>query len=481
MKIEGKKTEYSEPIATAKSLSEKTAPSSGVRKNKTARDKIRLSGELKRESGKNKTPRNRLQKLQAASEKMFSAKKGDPDISKLIKEALNKIPDPQKSTDYQKPDAVKMTRTGLAREKYGVSGRKVGVGIVDSGFGSESYRPAHWKDFTPQNSASPKDTLGHGTWCTGHILNMAPEAEISAVRALDYDTPGHDQDKAICKGIDWLIEHKAENKTKVLSISLGHMAKRDLFDSPQDWKKNTYASAPYISRDYDQVVQSIEKAVEAGLVVVVCANNTGPGPLFLNRFADVPGVICVGSCDDENRVSKTSAIGPNLLGPAEVDVLAPGKQLLSLLSPDARDEKTDKIFKPLRGLNSREMIAYLQKHPLPENIVEDYELPEDPGQMTLDQIELLQEKAYKNLVPGMEVASGTSASAPEVAGIVALMMEMKPDLTAAEIKTILRETAAPLKNVPREAQGCGMVNALAALDRVHRLKTEKTVPGSENS
>jgi len=37
--------------------------------------------------------------------------------------------------------------------------------------------------------------------------------------------------------------------------------------------------------------------------------------------------------------------------------------------------------------------------------------------------------------------TGTSASAPIVAGIVALMLEKKPDLTPPEIKEIIRATA----------------------------------------
>lgn len=62
--------------------------------------------------------------------------------------------------------------------------------------------------------------------------------------------------------------------------------------------------------------------------------------------------------------------------------------------------------------------------------------------------------------------SGTSMAAPQVCGIVALMLEANPHLTANSIRTILQETAVKDEftgNVPNMKWGNGKIDALAAL------------------
>ena len=67
---------------------------------------------------------------------------------------------------------------------------------------------------------------------------------------------------------------------------------------------------------------------------------------------------------------------------------------------------------------------------------------------------------------------GTSASAPITMGVVALMLELDPTLTTADIRRILRQTArqdeetGELPDFDRAAWGFGKLDALAALDRV---------------
>jgi subtilisin family serine protease len=58
--------------------------------------------------------------------------------------------------------------------------------------------------------------------------------------------------------------------------------------------------------------------------------------------------------------------------------------------------------------------------------------------------------------------SGTSMACPHVAGIVALMAQKKPTLTAAEAETILQATAIPMSE-GQVAAGSGFATANAAL------------------
>jgi subtilisin family serine protease len=66
---------------------------------------------------------------------------------------------------------------------------------------------------------------------------------------------------------------------------------------------------------------------------------------------------------------------------------------------------------------------------------------------------------------GYGLATGTSHAAPIVAGTVALMLSINPNLTPAEIETILKNTAAPINNAHlyQGLIGAGRLDAYAAV------------------
>jgi subtilisin family serine protease len=71
---------------------------------------------------------------------------------------------------------------------------------------------------------------------------------------------------------------------------------------------------------------------------------------------------------------------------------------------------------------------------------------------------------------GYTTMSGTSMAAPHVAGVAALILSCNPNLTAAQVADILRQTARPLRDnpsdpVPNDNYGFGCVDADAALQR----------------
>jgi len=82
--------------------------------------------------------------------------------------------------------------------------------------------------------------------------------------------------------------------------------------------------------------------------------------------------------------------------------------------------------------------------------------------------------------------SGTSMATPHVAGVAALVLSIKPSLTAAQCADILRQTADPLKDnpadpIPNNNYGWGCVNALAAVNRAappitHTVLCQPTQP-----
>ena len=67
-------------------------------------------------------------------------------------------------------------------------------------------------------------------------------------------------------------------------------------------------------------------------------------------------------------------------------------------------------------------------------------------------------KLSSNELPYYTTGSGTSFSAPHVAGVIALMLEANPQLTPAQIRDILQRTATPLTAYYIHEVGAGMLN-----------------------
>jgi serine protease AprX len=66
-------------------------------------------------------------------------------------------------------------------------------------------------------------------------------------------------------------------------------------------------------------------------------------------------------------------------------------------------------------------------------------------------------------MPYYTTATGTSFSAPQVAGAIALMLEANPNLTPADVKDILSRTATPMPRYFFHEAGAGMLNTYAAV------------------
>ncbi len=70
------------------------------------------------------------------------------------------------------------------------------------------------------------------------------------------------------------------------------------------------------------------------------------------------------------------------------------------------------------------------------------------------------------------IQNAVSAAAPLTTGVIALMLEMNPELTPEQIKQILQETARTdsfTGNVPNNKWGYGKLDALAAVEKVESL------------
>jgi serine protease AprX len=173
----------------------------------------------------------------------------------------------------------------------------------------------------------------------------------------------------------------------------------------------------------DPVNIATRMLVENGINVVFSAGNTGSGLNSLNPYAIAPWVISVGATDERGRLAKFSsrgAFGSRLFRPT---LVAPGVSIVSL-----RGALITSIYGAL-GVESETDFQRL-------NLFE---------------------------LPFYTTASGTSFSAPQVAGAIALMLEANPSLTPAQVRDILQRTASPLPSYYSHEVGAGMLNVHAAV------------------
>lgn len=157
----------------------------------------------------------------------------------------------------------------------------------------------------------------------------------------------------------------------------------------------------------DALSQEADAAVKAGLVVVVPAGNSGPEPGTVESSGCARLPITVGAAE-LNTVANFSSRGP---------------------TPDGRT-KPDLLF-PHSGVGAQATGT----------------------------------KIGSVVAPGYVEITGSGISAAHAAGAIALLLQADPDLTPAEVKDLLMETATDL-GFDANAQGAGLADIEEALARV---------------
>jgi serine protease AprX len=182
---------------------------------------------------------------------------------------------------------------------------------------------------------------------------------------------------------------------------------------------NCSFSANAVYDENDPVNVATRLLTDHGINVVFSAGNSGPGLHTLNPYAAAPWVVSVGSTDHKGRLASFSARGEFDNLTSHPTLVAPGVSVVGLRSSGTTLVGTSDI----------------------------------PSSRRLSVTE----------APYYTTGSGTSFSAPQAAGVIALMLEANPDLTPAQVRDILRRTATPLPPYYRHEVGAGMLNAHAAV------------------
>jgi serine protease AprX len=306
-----------------------------------------------------------------------------------------------------------------------LSGEGISVAVIDSGIDTRHAalrrRVLVTRDFTGGDGV---DRFGHGTHVAAIIAGragrtvetreqrgIAPGAYLLNLRVLGDDGSGSASD--VIEAIDWTIEHRHEYNVRIINLSLGAPVMQPYRDDP--------------------LCEAVERAVRAGLVVVVAAGNygrTADGRDVMGGIAtpgNSPFAITVGALDthatakrSDDTLAPYSAKGPTRYDlNLKPDVVAPGTRVVSAEAADSYLART-----------------YAMRHVAGTGA-----------------------NAYMQL-------SGTSMAAGVVSGSVALLLEHRPHLKPADAKAILEVTSSFMPAAGVVGAGAGSLNLIAAIDFV---------------
>ncbi len=311
----------------------------------------------------------------------------------------------------QMNNAKRILKTDFAYKK-GYSGKNITIAFLDTGiaplkdFTYPSNRILAFKDFI-NNKTEPYDDNGHGTHvagiCAGNgtmsngkYAGIAPMANIISIKTLNNKGSGNSSD--VLAGIQWVIDNAKRYNIRIANLSIG--------------------TEPQASDD--PLVKAVEYAWDKGIIITTAAGNNGPKSGTITSPGISKKVITVGTSNDNNLVSisGTSVINFSGRGPTsecviKPDILAPGTDIVSCLTPTPYSEGKDELKK-------------IDEH-------------------------------YMKL-------SGTSMSTPMIAGSIALLLEKCPNMTPDDVKYALKCSAIDL-NYPKNRQGWGIIDVEKLIER----------------
>ena len=193
----------------------------------------------------------------------------DPSIARLSIDAV------VHATAEPTPGTVFKNARGLHGQMVrgrGWNGTGIRVAVVDSGIEPsrdiETRRIVGFFDFTQRGKKTrPYDDYGHGTHVAGLIggkgrlshgeyAGPATKASFIGFKVLDAEGAGYTSD--VLGAVEYAIANNEQLKIDVMNLSLGH----PIFESPET----------------DPLVQMVERAAAAGIIVVASVGNIGLNP-----------------------------------------------------------------------------------------------------------------------------------------------------------------------------------------------------------
>lgn len=256
------------------------------------------------------------------------------------------------------------------------------------------------------------DNFGHGTHVAGSVVGsglasggfyvgVAPGAHIIGLDGLQCtlisDVLGGCL-VTILSSFDWVLSNHDQYNIRVETNSWGGGA------------------APFDPNDPISI--AVHQVVQAGIVVLFAAGNSGPAADTMSAESRNPEVIAVAAGQPSGGLVEFSSRG--ISGGVSPTIAAPGHLIIST-----------------RIHTGGEMDIFTA-------VGFDAIIPPE-------------------LIPNYLVAQGTSMATPVAAGVAALVVSANPSLTPAQVKHVFESTATPMLGYQTFEVGAGFVNAEAAV------------------
>jgi len=317
------------------------------------------------------------------------------------------------------PDGIRAIRADKVWKELGVTGSGTIVATIDTGVnafhdalrsnwrGLDADPSACWFSVLNGSSTTPSDGDGHGTHVTGTMCGLSEYGDSIGV----------------APGAEWIAANAVSSRVQLTQFS------NFILDSFQ-WLADPDGD-PNTMDDVPDVVQ----------------NSWGVGP------DDGPFTVCgptwwaaIDNCEAAGVVVTFSAGNS---GPTAQSLVSPASRAstpLKNFAVGAIDTHGEQWPYPIAGFSSRgPTICGPEPAIKPEIVAPGFAVYSSWGQAN----------EYRR-------ANGTSMAGPHVAGVVALMREVNPDLSADEVKQILIDTARPY-GVEDNTFGHGLVDAYDAV------------------
>jgi len=330
------------------------------------------------------------------------------------------------------PDDVATLINATPVHQAGRTGRGIRIAMVDSGFAhSHPFFTTHNFNSTvtlaPGATNRDTDPNGHGTGESANIFAIAPDATFIGVKVDNDRNP--QLGATLLEGFQEALRHDPH----VISISLG-------FDLRIE---NTNDPLPTLPNGLVALETEIEAAVAAGKVVVFSAGN---------GHYSFPGQM--------KEVISAGGVFVNQVG------LMTASDYASAFKSPIFSGRSVPDFCGLVGM-------------LPHA---DYIMLPVPSGCEIDREEAAHDGTTK--ADGWGLFSGTSAAAPQLAAVCALLLEKNPGLTPSDIKAVLKRTCRDVTTGHANpasdpagvgvkagpgfdgATGAGLVDAFAAFQQV---------------
>lgn len=289
----------------------------------------------------------------------------------------------------------------------GIDGEGIKLAILDTGiyenhpdlsvFDSKSFVTTEY-GFDDNETAS--DLAGHGT----HVAGIASGSGY-----------GYNMFRGVAPGVD-LYNIKVLDQFGVSygpsllgGINYAISQKMDIISLSLGYDYNN---------PLDPISIAIDTATESGIVCIVSAGNSGSNYRTIGTPGSSKSAITVGASDYDKNIASYSSRGPSNGNMPDPDIVAPGTQIVSALAKNSWTDEGLSIIEPNQIFAGNHGAEYI-------------------------------------------TSSGTSMSAPMVAGVASLLLQKHSTATPLQIRAALQNSAMDL-GYDDMVQGFGLVDADSA-------------------